>query len=90
MTFTPDSKLVYIATENTDSVVAVDVAARKEVTRIKVGPLAEAEHHDGDAVVRWPLARQRGTGRRRADRAVHAGCRRRPATNCPTAKAGRS
>ncbi len=37
VTFTPDSKLVYIATENTDSVVAVDVAARKEVTRIKVG-----------------------------------------------------
>ena len=37
MTFTPDSKLLYIATENTDSVVAVDVAARKEVTRIKVG-----------------------------------------------------
>ena len=37
MTFTPDSKLLYIATENTDSVVAIDVAARKEVTRIKVG-----------------------------------------------------
>ena len=37
VTFTPDSKLLYIATENTDSVVAIDVAARKEVTRIKVG-----------------------------------------------------
>jgi len=37
VTFTPDSKLLYIATENTDSVVAVDVATRKEVTRIKVG-----------------------------------------------------
>jgi len=37
VTFTPDSKLLYIATENTDSVVVVDVAARKEVTRIKVG-----------------------------------------------------
>src|SRR3954471_18570538 len=37
VTFTPDSKLLYIATENTDSVVAVDVAARKEVARIKVG-----------------------------------------------------
>src|SRR4051812_21520564 len=37
VTFTPDSTLLYIATENTDSVVAIDVAARKEVTRIKVG-----------------------------------------------------
>jgi YVTN family beta-propeller protein len=37
VTFTPDSKLLYIATENTDSVVVVDVAARKEVTKIKVG-----------------------------------------------------
>src|SRR5260221_4149724 len=37
VTVTPDSKLLYIATQNTDSVVAIDVAARKEVTRIKVG-----------------------------------------------------
>lgn len=37
MTFTPDSKQVYIATENTDTTVVVDVATRKEVTRIKVG-----------------------------------------------------
>ena len=37
VTFTPDSKLLYIATENTDTVVVVDVAARKEVTRVKVG-----------------------------------------------------
>ncbi len=37
VTFTPDSKRVYIATENTDSVVAIDVTSRKEVTRIKVG-----------------------------------------------------
>jgi YVTN family beta-propeller protein len=37
VTFTPDSKLVYIATENTDSVVVIDVAQRKEVTRVKVG-----------------------------------------------------
>jgi YVTN family beta-propeller protein len=37
VTFTPDSKSVYIATENTDSVVVVDVASRNEVTRIKVG-----------------------------------------------------
>lgn len=37
VTFTPDSKRVYIATENTDTVVSIDVAARKEITRIKVG-----------------------------------------------------
>ena len=37
VTFTPDSKLLYIATENTDSVVVIDVAVRKEVTRVKVG-----------------------------------------------------
>lgn len=37
VTFTPDSKLIYISTENTNSVVVVDVAARKEVTKIKVG-----------------------------------------------------
>ena len=37
VTFTPDSKQIYIATENTDTVVVVDVAARKEITRVKVG-----------------------------------------------------
>ena len=37
VTFTPDSKQVYISTENTNSVVALDVAARKEITKIKVG-----------------------------------------------------
>jgi YVTN family beta-propeller protein len=37
VTFTPDSRFVYVSTENTDSVVVIDVAARKEVTRIKVG-----------------------------------------------------
>ena len=37
ITFTPDSRQVYISTENTNSVVVVDVAARKEITRIKVG-----------------------------------------------------
>jgi YVTN family beta-propeller protein len=37
VTFTPDSKMIYIATENRDSVVAIDVAARKEVTKIAVG-----------------------------------------------------
>lgn len=37
VTFTPDSRQVYISTENTNSVVVVDVAARKEITRIGVG-----------------------------------------------------
>jgi YVTN family beta-propeller protein len=37
VTFTPDSRLIYIATENNDSVVVVDVPSRKEVTRVKVG-----------------------------------------------------
>ncbi len=37
LTFTPDSRQVYIATENTDTTVVVDVATRKEVKRIKVG-----------------------------------------------------
>jgi YVTN family beta-propeller protein len=37
VTFTPDSRFAYISTENTDSVVVVDVAARKEVARVRVG-----------------------------------------------------
>ena len=37
VTFTPDSKQLYVATENTDSVVVIDVAARKEITKVKVG-----------------------------------------------------
>jgi YVTN family beta-propeller protein len=37
VTFTPDSKLIYITTENTDIVHAIDVASRKEVAQIKVG-----------------------------------------------------
>ena len=37
VTFTPDSTQVYISTENTNSTVVVDVAARKEITRVKVG-----------------------------------------------------
>ena len=38
VTFTPDSKRAYIATENTNSVSVIDVPTRKEVTRVKVGP----------------------------------------------------
>ena len=37
VTFTPDSTQIYIATENNDSVVVLDVPARKEITRVKVG-----------------------------------------------------
>ena len=37
VTFTPDSKSVYIATENRNAVVAIDVAARKELAKIPVG-----------------------------------------------------
>lgn len=37
VTFTPDSRLLYVSTENTDSVAVIDVASRKEVTRVKVG-----------------------------------------------------
>jgi DNA-binding beta-propeller fold protein YncE len=37
VTFTPDSKQVYIAVENTDSIVAIDVPGLKEITRIKGG-----------------------------------------------------
>jgi YVTN family beta-propeller protein len=37
VTFTPDSKLVYIATENTDTVVAIDVASRQQAAKVKVG-----------------------------------------------------
>jgi YVTN family beta-propeller protein len=37
ITFTPDSRRVYVATENNDSVAVVDVASRKFVTRVKVG-----------------------------------------------------
>ena len=37
VTFTPDSRQVYISTENTNSVVVLDVPGRKEITKIKVG-----------------------------------------------------
>ena len=37
LTFTPDSRRVYVATETTDSVTVIDVPSRKEVTRVTVG-----------------------------------------------------
>jgi YVTN family beta-propeller protein len=37
LTFTPDSKFVYVANAGSNSVSVVDVASRKEITRIPVG-----------------------------------------------------
>ena len=37
LTFTPDSRFVYVANAASNSVSAVDIASRKEVARIKVG-----------------------------------------------------
>jgi YVTN family beta-propeller protein len=37
LTFTPDSRFVYVANAGSNSVSAVDIATRKEVARIKVG-----------------------------------------------------
>jgi YVTN family beta-propeller protein len=37
VTFTPDSRQIYVATENNDSVVVIYVPARKEITKVKVG-----------------------------------------------------
>ena len=49
VTFTPDSKLIYITTENTDLVHAIDVASRKEVAQIKVG---KSPKRNNTAVIR--------------------------------------
>ena len=37
VTFTPDSRFIYVSTENRNSVVVIDVPGLKEVTRIAVG-----------------------------------------------------
>jgi YVTN family beta-propeller protein len=37
ITFTPDSKTVYVSLDGIDEVLAIDVASRKEVARIKTG-----------------------------------------------------
>jgi YVTN family beta-propeller protein len=37
ITFSPDSKTVYVSTGGANSVSAVDIATRKEVARIPVG-----------------------------------------------------
>ena len=37
ITFTPDSKKLYVANAHDNTVSVIDVAARKEITKIKVG-----------------------------------------------------
>ncbi len=41
ITFTPDSKTVYVSTCGTKSITAIDVESRKEVTRIPVGEMPD-------------------------------------------------
>ena len=50
VTFTPDSKPVYISTENTDSTIAIDVAIAQGSGDDHRRRRAEAEYHGGDAV----------------------------------------
>ena len=37
LTFTPDGKKVYVANAHDNNVSVIDVAARKEITKLKVG-----------------------------------------------------
>jgi len=39
ITFTPDSKKLYVANAHDNTVSVIDVQARKEITRIKVGQI---------------------------------------------------
>ncbi len=50
ITFTPDSKTVYVSTCGTKSMTAIDVQAMKEVTRIPVGRDARPDQHVGAAL----------------------------------------
>ena len=45
LTFTPDSKRVYVANAGSNSVSVVDVATRKEIAQIPGRTGAEAQHH---------------------------------------------
>ena len=45
LTFTPDSRRVYVANAGSNSVSVVDVAARKEITRVRCRPGSEAQYH---------------------------------------------
>jgi len=49
LTFTPDSKMVYVANAGINSVSAVDIVARKEVAKIPVG---EVPKRNGTVVIR--------------------------------------
>ena len=51
VTFTPDSKRVYIATENTNSVTVIDVPTIERGDAHQGRTVAEAQHHDGYQVV---------------------------------------
>ena len=49
VTFTPDSKMVYVANAGSNSVSAVDIIARKEIAKIPVG---EVPKRNGTVVIR--------------------------------------
>lgn len=53
LTFTPDSKKLYVANAHDNTVSVVDVAARKEITRIKVGQVPK---RNTTAMLIWPPA----------------------------------
>ena len=48
ITFTPDSKMVYVANSGANSVSAIDIATRKELARIPVG---EVPKRNGTVIV---------------------------------------
>jgi YVTN family beta-propeller protein len=56
LTITPDSKRVYVANAGSNSVSAVDIAARKELTQIPVGQVPK---RNITAVLPWAGARER-------------------------------
>jgi YVTN family beta-propeller protein len=51
ITFTPDGKLIYVANSGANSVSTIDTVARKQVARIPVGEVPQAEWHGGSAVI---------------------------------------
>lgn len=51
ITFTPDSKKLYVANAHDNTVSVIDVAARKEITRIKVGQVPK---RNTTAMLLWP------------------------------------
>ncbi|MEO8680861.1 MAG: beta-propeller fold lactonase family protein [Vicinamibacterales bacterium] len=50
ITFSPDSKKLYVANAHDNTVSVVDVVARKEITRIKVGPVPK---RNATAMLLW-------------------------------------